>query len=293
MNAPTVPVHLLTHLMHAFLQRVADDHSIDILHVKGPAVHPELWQRRDQVAVPRRSTDADVLVRPDHAERFLAHLVAAGCEQRSSFTTGSPFEHAANIWSDQLGHADIHLFFPGIDLEPEAAFAALWQRRATVQIAHQGCAVPSITDQRLVLLLHAARSAGANKHDKVRVWDEATPEVQAEVRARAEQLQATVGLAAALGELDQHRRHHPSYRLWQQFSSPEQHSRTDEWAARFRAARGPRQKLSVLTRSLQVNTDRMAMDLGREPTRAEVRAASRERYKRALAEARDRLRGPR
>ncbi|MGA4670190.1 nucleotidyltransferase family protein [Propionibacteriaceae bacterium Y1923] len=288
MRAPTVPVHLLTHLMHAFLQRVADDHGIDILHIKGPAVHPDLWHHDEAGPVPRRSTDADVLVRPVDAERFLAHLVAAGCEQRSRFTTGSPFEHAANIWSDHLGHADIHLFMPGIEADPELAFASLWERRDHERIAHQGCATPSVDDQRLVLLLHAGRSGGVNNADKRRVWDEADDVVRERVRRRAAELDATVGLAAALGELDQYR-DHPSYRLWQQFSTPGSHTRTDEWVARWEAARTPRQKLSVLVRATRVNTDRMRLDLGREPTRAEVRAATRERYRLALAEVRDRF----
>lgn len=289
----TVPVHLLTHLMHAFLQHAADDAGIDILHVKGPAVHEELWQRGDDGPTPRRSTDADVLVRPGDAQRFLDLLVAAGCEQKTSFTSGSPFEHAANVWSDQLGHADIHRRFPGIEVRPERAFDALWARREYVEIAHQRCAVPALEDQRLVLLLHAARSGGANRHDKVRAWDEASPSVQASLLRRVDELEANVGLAAALGTLDEYR-HHPSYLLWDQFSRNPEHTRTDEWIARWKASRSPRQRLSVLVRALQVNTDRLAMDLGREPTPAEVTAAKRDRFRRALREARDRfLRRPR
>lgn len=285
----TAPVHLLTHLMHAFVQGVANEAGIDVLHVKGPALHPELLQPGAHGPLPRRSTDADVLVRPGDAQRLLDRLLASGCQQQATFTTGSPFEHAANVWSDHLGHADIHRFFPGIQVSPDEAFAALWSGREYVEIAHQPCATPSLQDQRLILLLHAARSGGAKHPDKLRAWDDADPDVQADLLARAHQLRATVGLAAALGTLDEFR-DDPSYQLWDQFSRNPSHSRTQEWIARFKAARSPRQRLSLLVRAMRVNTDRLAMDLGREPTPAEVRDAARQRYRRAFREARDHFR---
>ena len=284
----TVPVHLLAHLMHAFLQKVADDNGVDLLHVKGPALHDELLQRGPDGPLPRHSTDADVMVRPADAERFLRCLVEAGGEQRSGFDTGSPFDHAANIWSDHLGHADVHRFFPGIDMRPDRAFESMWERRDYRMIGAQPCATPNLEDQRLIVLLHAARSGGERQADKVRAWDDASDEVRASLLARAEHLQARVGLSAALGSLDEHRAH-PSYLLWDQFSRHPEHTRTEEWIARWSAARTPRERLSVLRRAFRVNTDRLAMDLGRQPTPAEVRAATRLRYRRALGETLDRV----
>ena len=58
-----VPIHIRVHLTHALLQHVADAEGIRLLHVKGPAVHPDLLLRDgDGEPLPRHSTDADVLV---------------------------------------------------------------------------------------------------------------------------------------------------------------------------------------------------------------------------------------
>lgn len=270
--------------MHAFLQSVADEARVQVLHVKGPSVHPDLLLRDPHGRpMPRYSTDADVLVRPADANHYLDALRRHGCERRTSFVTGSPFEHAANIWHPLLGHADIHRHYPGIGVAPALAFEAFWSRRETIQLAHRPCAVPCVGDQRLLLLLHAARSQGDKQADVDRVWHQADPLDQEEVRALASDLDASLALAAAIGELDQYR-DHPDHLLWRQFSSHEDHSRTAEWRARMRAARGPWQMLSVAARALRLNTDRLALDLGRQPTPAEIKQARRNRRRRVVAE---------
>ncbi|MGA4507716.1 nucleotidyltransferase family protein [Propionibacteriaceae bacterium G1746] len=279
-----LPMGVRVELMHAFLQSVADEAGIDLLHVKGPALDVSLLQRGAHgEPMPRHSTDADVLVRPADAERLLSRLREHGCHQRTRYRSGSPFEHAANVWHDELGHADVHRHFPGIGLRPATAFETLWSRRHEVTLAHWPCAVPHVDDQRLLLLLHAARSEGTKQLDVDQVWGRAGEVDRERVRSLAEELDATVALAAAIGELDDYR-HHPEYALWKQFSGPEAHSRTDEWRARLRAARTPWQAASVMVRALQVNTDRMRLDLGREPTREEIAAKRRERLHRALRE---------
>lgn len=285
MSGPsTLPLHLRVHFTHAFLQFVADTEGIDLLHVKGPALHPDLLQRdAEGQPVARSSTDADVLVRPQDARRFLKSLEARGCMMHTSFATGSPFEHAATMWSEHLGYADIHRFFPGIGTGPEQAFDDLWTRRETIEVAHRPIAVPSVLDQRLLILLHAARSGFPDNSDKRRAWDDATDDQRSAVRARAHDLKAEVALAAAIGELDRHRLS-SSYSLWDQFSRHSQHSRTAEWAARLRAAPTPLGKLAVATRALRVNSDRLALELGHQPTRQELRAAYVARFRRAARE---------
>ena len=90
MTERPIPLSIRVRLAHALAQRVADEHGVDLLHVKGPAVDPAL---RD----PGRSgTDVDVLVRPAHLDTFVAALADLGWERYSEFETGSPFEHAAN-----------------------------------------------------------------------------------------------------------------------------------------------------------------------------------------------------
>ena len=64
----TTPLAARIRLAHAYFQRIADMHSIDILHVKGYAFSQEIYRKG------RYSSDADLLVRPSHVDRFVETL---------------------------------------------------------------------------------------------------------------------------------------------------------------------------------------------------------------------------
>ena len=150
------------------------------------------------------------------------------------------------------------------------------------------CATPALIDQRLILLLHVARtSSGTSDPDYALVWATLDECAQADLRRRARELGAQVGLAAALGELDQYRQD-PTHDLWMMFSTGEG-GRLDEWKARFKAANGPLAKARIVGRALLVNTDHLTMRLGHEPTPAEVRQEYMERYRAALREGMDKV----
>lgn len=274
---PEVPVGLRVHLAHAALQAIAEDAGVDILHVKGPAVDPSLGRPRS------RSTDADVIVRPDKVNRFMRALAAHGWSHVTSFETGSAFEHAATLYHSSWGYTDVHRTFPG--LTAPRFFDELWADHITAEIAGIPCAVPSLTAQRLILLLHVARNGASEQApDFVRAWTESDAEERERIRGLAGRLGAEVGLAAALGHLDDYA-DDPSHDLWAVFSEGHA-SRLDEWRGRFKAARTPVAKLRILCRSLLVNTDHLAMRLGRRPTRREIAEAFLERIREAAHELR-------
>ncbi|MBS2936436.1 nucleotidyltransferase family protein [Nocardioides sp. J2M5] len=273
------PIAARVHLAHAIVQKLAEDHGIDLLHLKGPAVLPGLRPEGKQ------SSDVDVLVRPSHLARLVEVLESVGWEKRTDFATGSVFAHAANWWHDDWGWIDVHTMWPGVGIDPEAAFDVFLRDRVWREIAHWGCPVPDRVAQRLILVLHAARSRG--NRDVDRAWTAAEPDEQAAVRALAVELDAEVALAAGIGELELHR-HHPSYRLWKHFT--EGGSRLDEWRARMAAAPTLRAKAELVTAALRVNQDHLRMELGRPPTRDEVRARQRLRVRRAADELTRRVR---
>ena len=75
-----MPLKVGVRLTHAAVQAIADEAGVDVLHIKGPAVHPSLLATVEEegpdgetVVVPRDrgSIDADVLVRPRHVVRLL------------------------------------------------------------------------------------------------------------------------------------------------------------------------------------------------------------------------------
>ena len=185
-------------LTHGVLQRLADRCGADVLHIKGPTVSPELLEHcivnDEDTVIPRGSTDADVLVRPEHLAQFETTLAHHGWHKVVDFHDGSAFGHAANYWHELLGYADIHRQFPGINIAPSPAFQALWTRRQGIDIAHTPIHTPSVTDQRLILLLHAARSGNPNHPDKVRCWDDASDQERQTVRSLARDLDAQVAL---------------------------------------------------------------------------------------------------
>ena len=259
-------------LTHGVLQRLADRCGTDLLHVKGPTVSPDLLARRvvngEEIVIPRHSTDADVLVRPEHLAQFESMLVNHGWRKVADFRNGSAFGHAANYWHELLGYVDVHRQFPGIDIAPSPAFQALWTRRQGIDIAHTPIHTPSVTDQRLILLLHAARSGNPNHPDKVRCWDDASDQERQTVRTLARDLDAQVALAAAIGELEQYRGHR-TYDLWRQFSTGDL-SRLHEWRARVRAAPTRKEAVKVVLNSLALNRPHLRMDLGHDPTTVDI-----------------------
>jgi hypothetical protein len=256
-----MPMSVRVRLAHALTQRVADEHGVDLLHVKGPAVDPTL-------SYPGRSgTDVDVLVRPAHLDTFVTALTDLGWERYSEFETGSPFEHAANYWNSDWGYIDVHRQFPGFRATPDAVFDRLWADRQELPIARWSCQVPDRTGQALVLLLHAARDESRGTADVPRIWAVLGSDGQGAVRSLAADLGSTVALAAALGELDEHREAR-DYALWAAYS---------RGGTRFEKAIGLvlaqptlRGKARAALHSVPVNTDALALRLGREPTRAEI-----------------------
>ncbi|AMS07229.1 2-nitropropane dioxygenase [Acidipropionibacterium acidipropionici] len=281
-----MPVDDRVRLTHGILQRTADDAGVDVLHIKGPALHPDLLQhqRRDDVSlpIPRHSTDADILVRPSHLERFQEALRHEGWRMTADFIAGSAFGHAANYWHEILGYCDVHRRFPGMEIDPEVSFDLLWAGREPLEIAHIACSTPSLQAQRLMILLHAARSGRTDHPDKVRAWDEGSEADRDAVRRLAGELRAEVALAAATGHLEDYRgdRH---YDLWRQFSTGDT-SRWHEWRARVRAAGSPAETARVVLRALRLNQAHLRMDLGHDLTRADVLRGYRDRVLRAARE---------
>ncbi len=279
---------------HASLQALADDHGIDLLHIKGPAVDESLLDVKVtdgsgvlepvRDVVPRVSVDADVLVRPSHVPALFDAMHRHGWSMKYRFEDGSAFEHAATMHHPFLAPVDVHRRFPGVGLQPEAAFARMWADRHLTPLAGYPCAVPSVAAQRLILILHAARGRVTGHPDLRRCWAEATTEQRDEVDALAAELRAEVGLAAGTGRLEAFRSS-PDYELWRALSTGEA-SMLRLWAARVRAAPSMRETVRTGVRLIVPNPHRLEASLGRPPTRRELAAAYVHRTRWGLREVR-------
>jgi Uncharacterised nucleotidyltransferase len=267
-----IPTAARVALSHAAVEVLALDAEIDLLHIKGPAVLPGL-RPPDHT-----SNDVDVLVRPADLDRFERTLAAHGWDRRSSFESGSAFQHAANWYHPSWGYVDVHAHWPGPRVDADQVFAEFAEGGHRQEIAHVACRVPNRAAQILILVLHAGRTPGRGG-DIVSAWDAIAPEEQATVRALAVRLRAETGLAAGLGDLDSVT-DDPSTALWRVHSRGG--TRIDEWHARLRAAPDRRAAARVLVSSLAVNRDSLRMELGRPPTRADVARRQWQRVRRLL-----------
>ena len=276
-----MPVAVCVRFSHAALQALSEDAGVDLLHIKGPAVAEELLGREPlggpqagpaiTRAKPRRSVDADVLVRPSHLPLLFDGMRSHGWVTAYRFEDGSPFEHAATMTHVSLAPVDVHRRFPGVGLPAEVAFDRLWAERQASPIAGYPCMVPSVTAQRLVLLLHAARGGVGGHSDTDRCWTQATEKARSDVVALAKELHADVALAAASNRLDDfsHRREHD---LWAALSRGET-SMPTLWIARVRAEPNPRAAMRLAFRLIMPNSRRLEASLGRRPTKRELASA--------------------
>lgn len=274
-DAAPLDLPVRVQLCHAALQHLADQSGLDVLHVKGPAIDSALTDRK------RFSTDADILIRPSHTAALQRTLERNGWRLVTSFKAGSFFEHAANYHHDSWGYVDVHRRFPGVTMHPDEAFEELWSRRQEMVIAQWPCPVPGLVDQAMLLTLHAARGENSPRArlDVENAFDRQPEDFQRQVRDRADDLGATLALAAALHELDQHPED-PMTDLWRFYA--EGGTRADEWRARWRAALTAQTRARVLIGIVWVNREFVAMELGHEPSSAEMRAAFYSRIRNAV-----------
>ncbi|WOP17199.1 2-nitropropane dioxygenase [Raineyella sp. LH-20] len=261
--SPEPPLAAVVQLGHAAVQRVADLAGIEVLHLKGYAIDPSL------VRPGRAGTDVDVLVRPSQVSGFLRRLEDAGWQRVIGFRAGSPFGHAATLHHPCWGYVDVHRFFPGIGLDPAAAFELLWGRRQVRRIGGVDCVVPDLVGQTLVLVLNAARSGPGQrlKGDLQVAWEQATAARRVEVEALVKALDAEVAFAAATGRLEAYRDRR-EYWLWKVMSCGG--TRLEEWRARIIAAPSRRDRLRLVLSAPLVNVEHLTVLWGRRPTRWEI-----------------------
>lgn len=256
-----VPLKARILLSHAHLQHLANVHSIDILHIKGYIFGTDTYP------ADRQSTDVDVLVRPEHLGYFVTVLKDAGWRVVTSFESGSDFHHAMTVYHPTWGLSDIHRYFPGLDARPEKTFDSLWAHRRVKQLGGYDCTTVSLVDARALVYVHAARSTAPIKPDVIHLDEVLSSAEMQVVQRRVRELNAELAFAAARGSLEDFSEHR-DYLLWK--SSSEQVPEYVRWKARLKSARGLGAKVKTLRDIFFVNTDHLAMSLGREPTRQEI-----------------------
>lgn len=156
----TLRVGEAVHLAHALLTRLAELEGVRILFIKGPTA--VLMGARP----PRPSSDVDVLCEPGGMEKLGAALERCGWRRRVPESANSHFVHAARYLFEHSVHyihdewpcdLDIHFNFPGFFAPDGVVFEALWERRATAEVAHWPVPCADFLGQAAIVGLHALR----------------------------------------------------------------------------------------------------------------------------------------
>jgi hypothetical protein len=140
-------------LAHSLVARVAEDHGIRVLLIKGPVL-AALGLRE-----PRLSADVDVLVDPARVADLLAALMELGWAPRV-VPTGA---YILGLHSDTFIHPewpcdlDIHHCFPGMFADAQVAFDALWARKVHVTLAGRLVPCADLLGSALIAALHSLR----------------------------------------------------------------------------------------------------------------------------------------
>jgi hypothetical protein len=160
----TLRVGEAVELAHALLTRLAEIEGVRILFIKGPTA--VLMGARP----PRPSSDVDVLCEPGGMEKIGAALERCGWRRRVPESAKPQFVYAAKYLFDHSVHyihdewpcdLDIHFNFPGFFAPDDVVFEALWERRATVEVAHWPVHCADFLGQACIVGLHALREPEA------------------------------------------------------------------------------------------------------------------------------------
>lgn len=262
-----LPLAARVRLAHAMADHLLSRAGVRVLHHKGYAAAPGVYTAQ------RQSTDVDLLVAPEDQDRAIEALRTSGWTLVTGYAEGSIFRHAACLWHEHLGYVDIHRRLPGFTAEPREVFEQMWSQRSRGVLAARSCPVPSVDDQRLVVLIHAARDPVRGDRDAAHLREVLCAADWERLRRRARQFGAESAWYVSTGEdlgADPQ-----EAALWQAVRDDVDSAALLQ--ARLRAADPGLDRLRVLGGALRVNRGHLRMRLGREPQLRDVWADYRRR----------------
>lgn len=159
----TLPVAVATPLAYALVDRIATEHGVRVLAIKGPLLE-KLGLRAHKI-----STDADILVEPARMTEFCGILSRYGWNDRDVRFSPSILEpHSRTLihekWPSDI---DVHSYFPGFFGPADQVFDFLWESRIQVELANVQVSTASREANAVIALLHLLRnSPTAEEHQQ-------------------------------------------------------------------------------------------------------------------------------
>lgn len=266
-SSASAPLGSRLRICHALLDYVGAQVGIRVLHIKGVTIDADLAVGRHS------STDCDVLVHPDDVHSYIQALENSGWELRTHFEHGSVFGHAVTMYHQVWGTVDVHRNFPGIASDAAGTFEKWWADRRAIELGGATVHTLSPIDQRVLLLLHAARNGETPRnHDFNTTWVEASEPERRALEKRVIELGGRTPLMILTDDGDGTRRrtvmNEPNFQLWD--ATIRGANATEVWRAQLLDAKSPWEKIQILWKAMHVNRDHLGIQLGRVPTRRDV-----------------------
>ncbi|GAT72199.1 ABC-type proline/glycine betaine transport systems [Microbacterium sp. HM58-2] len=143
------PLH---ELVYALLDRVAHEHGIPIVFIKGPTLHAQGLRVREH------SGDVDCWVLPGDDLRLAEAMSAWGWTPLYSAFSGTGVQHALTLRAGEWGCAiDVHCRFPGMNVAPDAAFEEVRRTAETRRFASISVSTPAASAHAVITALHEMR----------------------------------------------------------------------------------------------------------------------------------------
>lgn len=109
-------------LVCALVSRLASERGLRCLILKGPALHAQGLRLRPH------SGDVDILIDPSRTSEFIEVMRGWGWSPRADPMEGTPIPHSKTLSPPDWGcEIDIHIRYPGIEVDPDTAFRLLWE----------------------------------------------------------------------------------------------------------------------------------------------------------------------
>ncbi|MFK0003888.1 hypothetical protein [Paenarthrobacter sp. NPDC090522] len=150
-----MPIAAATPLAYALVARIAAEHSVRILAIKGPLLE-KMGLRSKKI-----SSDADILVEPSRMSEFCAILEKYGWNDREvRFSPSILDPHSRTLihanWPSDI---DVHSYFPGFFGKADEVFDLLWETRIEGELANVPVPTASRVANAVIALLHVLRNS--------------------------------------------------------------------------------------------------------------------------------------
>ena len=237
---------------HAVLQDLASVAGVEVLHIKGPAIDLSLAGGTTAAPTPTRWRGRRIGHRSGDGAARLGRA-----PQRGGRFTVRPRHHAR---APDVGLRRHPPPLPWRHRRPRGRLRPTVGPRTTTTIAEIDCTVPSLGDQRTLLVLNAARGGATLSDDLERLWP-LPPTSSAPSCASGRPARGRGRPRRGHRELHLHRRH-TQYAV----EGPDRgRLRTEERAARMRAEPSAVGKIRITARAPRVDREQLALNLGHQP----------------------------